>query len=60
MAEFCLDCFNRIEGTHYKEKDVTMEMDFCEGCGEIKPCVIRLYPESFISKIISRIRKKNK
>lgn len=57
MAEFCLDCFNQQEGTHYREKDVTLEMDFCEGCGEIKPCIIRLYPESFIERIISHFFK---
>ena len=25
MAEFCLDCFNRMNGTHYKEKQVWLE-----------------------------------
>lgn len=40
MAEFCLDCMNRMDGTHYTEADVVLEPDLCEGCGEIKPCVV--------------------
>ena len=40
MAEFCLDCFNRMNRTDYKESDVELDEDFCEGCAEWKPCVI--------------------
>lgn len=40
MAEFCLDCFNRLNRTDYKESDVELDEDFCEGCGTWKPCVI--------------------
>ena len=40
MAEFCLDCMNEMDGTHYTEKDVELEMDLCEGCGQIKPVVV--------------------
>ena len=40
MAEFCLDCMNEMEGTHYTEENVELEMDLCEGCGQIKPVVV--------------------
>ena len=42
MAEFCLDCWNKINGTkHSKRKYVlSKELDFCEGCGELKHVVI--------------------
>lgn len=40
MAEFCLKCFNKMNATGYTEKDVILEDNLCEGCGEIKPCVI--------------------
>lgn len=40
MAEFCLDCFNRMNRTDYRESDVELDEDFCEGCGTWKPCVI--------------------
>lgn len=51
MAEFCLDCFNRLHGTDYKERSVTLEDDFCEGCGTVKPCVLLLRPPSLFSRI---------
>lgn len=42
MAEFCLDCFNKLGGTSYTRRDVVLDQDFCEGCGEVKPCVVVL------------------
>lgn len=42
MAEFCLDCFNWMGGTHYTRRDVVLDQDFCEECGEVKPCVVIL------------------
>jgi len=43
MAEFCLDCWNKINHTLLAEKDVVLseELDLCEGCAEIKPSVVR-------------------
>lgn len=49
MAEFCLDCFNKLEGTDYYEDEVTLgydDLDLCEGCGQIRPCVVELRPPS--------------
>ncbi|MDD3509635.1 MAG: hypothetical protein PHY27_14710 [Parabacteroides sp.] len=40
MAEFCLKCFNKLNDTNYQEKDVVLEDDLCEGCAEIKPCIV--------------------
>ena len=34
MAEFCLKCFNEMNGTHYEASEVWLEEDFCEGCAE--------------------------
>lgn len=42
MAEFCLKCFNEINGTHYTRADVIEHYDICEGCAEYKKCVIDL------------------
>jgi hypothetical protein len=42
MAEFCLECLNRMNGTHYTKEQVELEEGLCEGCGEVKPCVIRI------------------
>ncbi len=40
MAEFCLDCWNEMNGTHYTPEQVVLEEDLCEGCGEWKPVVV--------------------
>ena len=42
MAEFCLDCWNRINKTKDgKTKYVlSKDLDFCEGCGKWKHVVI--------------------
>ncbi len=40
MAEFCLDCYNKRHGTHLTEKDVKLDLDLCEDCGEIKPTIV--------------------
>ena len=45
MAEYCLDCVNKYlmkEDNQLTEEEVTMDMDFCEGCGGWKLCVIRI------------------
>lgn len=57
MAEFCLDCFNHLHGTDHKEKGVTLEEDFCEGCCSVKPCVVLLRPPSLFARIRRAMRK---
>lgn len=48
MAEFCLDCENkRIEAEGYEpipEGAVILDDDFCEDCGEWKPCIVAYRP----------------
>lgn len=43
MAEFCLECWNKINGTDKPESKYVMskEVTFCEECWEIKQVVIR-------------------
>lgn len=40
MAEFCLDCWNRIHGAHCAPKGVKTDLDLCEGCGQQKPVIV--------------------
>ena len=42
MAEFCLECWNRINGTKDSGRKymLSKELDLCEGCGEWKPVII--------------------
>lgn len=44
MAEFCLDCWNKLSNKNFTEKDYVLsrELDLCEECGEWKPVIIRV------------------
>lgn len=49
MAEFCKDCFKKIESS-VSEQDLVLSSDtdvaLCEGCGEVKPVVIEVCEEA--------------
>lgn len=42
MAEFCVDCWNKLNGTDDKESKyfLTRHLDLCEGCGEYKHVIV--------------------
>lgn len=42
MAEFCLECWNELNGTNYGEEKyiLSKELDLCESCEEYKQVVI--------------------
>lgn len=42
MADFCLDCWNKLNGTNYKERKyiLSKERYFCEECNEFKNVII--------------------
>ncbi len=52
MAEFCLECLNKMNQMNLSEKDVVLsdDLDLCESCGEMKYVVINIgYHNSFVS-----------
>ena len=52
MAEFCLKCFNELNGTNYKPSEVWLEEDFCEGCADWQPCVVDLRPKPLPLRLV--------
>ncbi len=42
MAEFCLDCWNKIMESEDNEKKYVLskDLDLCEGCGEWKRVIV--------------------
>lgn len=63
MADFCLECFNELNKTHYEKEDVVEEFGICEGCGEYKDCVVDLRGYGFfatIARLYIRLFKKGK
>lgn len=55
MAEFCLECFNKINHRNYTGKEVWLEYDLCEECGEIKPCVMELTPKPIFWRLVDLV-----
>lgn len=51
MADFCLKCFNKINGSNYSEFDVIQELGICEECGEYKDVVIDLRGYGLLSSV---------
>ena len=43
MAEFCLDCWNKMNGTDDPPEKyiLSRNFDLCEGCGEWKRVIVR-------------------
>lgn len=43
MAEFCVDCWNRINHLQKTEKDyiLSKELDLCKGCGKFRHVIVR-------------------
>ena len=63
MAEFCLECWNKLNGTEATETDYVLsgDLDLCEGCGEYKRVVVckRCFPALY-TLIRSARRKREK
>ena len=57
MAEFCLECWNKLNHSDYTERDYVLseDLDLCEGCASFKPVV--LCRRSFLSAIVFDMRQ---
>ncbi len=44
MAEFCLDCWNKLNETNDSKRKyvISKDLDLCEGCGEYKHVIVRM------------------
>lgn len=51
MADFCKECFKREFGSQVNYKAiVSKDLSLCEGCGEIKPVVLKVRRKRFWEK----------
>ncbi|MGN0181638.1 MAG: hypothetical protein ACI4DP_04390 [Candidatus Ornithomonoglobus sp.] len=56
MSEICLECLNKHlaeKNKQLREKDVIMDFDLCEDCGEWKPCVITIKRKNRLRRLKS-------
>ncbi len=60
MAEFCLDCWNKIHGRHDTERELvlTRELDLCEGCGQWKRTVVTYRGSPLLYDFMRLIRRR--
>ena len=44
MAEFCLHCWNKLNGENFTERDYVLseELERCEECGKWMPVIVRV------------------
>lgn len=52
MAEFCLECWNKINERKDNERKyiISKDLGLCEGCGELKPVIIMERKAYYIHK----------
>ena len=58
MAEFCLDHLNELLDENLSPKDAVLDMDLCESCGEIKPCVMYIKKRYFVKQFFKNLFKR--
>lgn len=62
MAEFCLDCWNKLNNEHNTIYSCTIsdpdDLDLCEGCGEMKQVFISNDKPSIFKRM--RIKRQQK
>lgn len=56
MAEFCLECWNRMNETRDTERDwvLSEELDLCEGCGQWKRVVVTVRKHKLLYDLTHR------
>ena len=52
MAEFCLECWNKINEMECDERKyiISKDLGLCEGCGKLKPVIIMERKAYYIHK----------
>ena len=64
MAEFCVSCWNKINGTDYPEEAYALSWDYelCEGCGEYRRVIVAQRKHYLLRFAIRKLfyRKKNR
>lgn len=52
MAEYCKDCFKKWNPDVDEHRLVmSREVELCEGCGQLKPCVERVKRPSIFERL---------
>ena len=62
MAEFCVSCWNELNGTDYPEGAYVLSWDYelCEGCGEYKRVIVGRRRHYFLRMMIDQFRHRRK
>lgn len=61
MAEFCLECFNKVNEVDFGKWDVSIDrfsLELCEECGDWKHCVLSVRPWARYKLFKKAVREK--
>ncbi|MBQ9980631.1 MAG: hypothetical protein IJP23_06195, partial [Oscillospiraceae bacterium] len=60
MAEFCVDCRNKLNGTDVPRGEYVLskELELCEGCGQMKNVVLAERAPMFFRGQFEKIRRR--
>lgn len=50
MSGLCLQCYNQLHKSSYRENDVALKKNYCECCGQVKPCVTAIKPVGVLAR----------
>lgn len=59
MAEFCLDCWNKLNKANYTERDfiLSKELDFCEECEKWRHVIVTVRRNKYIYDLMKIIKE---
>ncbi len=59
MAEFCPDCWNKLNGWKLTEDDYVLsrDLELCEGCGKWKRVVVGRRKMGWLRRLLGKWRK---
>lgn len=62
MAEFCVACWNALNGTNTPEEAYVLsrDLELCEGCGKWKQVIIAKRKHYFIRELLGNLKRKEK
>lgn len=62
MAEFCMDCWNKLMGTQDSSEKyiLSRDLELCEECGEMKPVIVAIKRRYIIKEWFANMRKGRK
>ena len=62
MAEFCVSCWNELNGTNYPQEAYVLSRDYelCEGCGEYRRVIVSRRRHYSLRRLVNQFLHREK